>query len=42
MQTGGGVTLNGKGQLGRQSRRQDDNIKINLHEMGCEGMDWIA
>jgi len=22
-------------------RRWDDNIKIDLQEVGCEGMDWI-
>jgi hypothetical protein len=27
--------------LGRPSRRWDDNIKIDLQEVGCEGMDWI-
>jgi len=27
--------------LGRQRRRWEDNIKMDLQEMGCEGMDWI-
>ena len=27
--------------LGRPSRRWDDNIKMDLHEVGCGGMDWI-
>ena len=31
----------GKRLLGRPSRRWEDNIMIDLQEMGCEGMDWI-
>jgi len=31
----------GKSPLGRPRRRWEDNIKINLHEVGCRGMDWI-
>jgi len=27
--------------LGRPSRRWEDNIKMNLQEVGCGGMDWI-
>jgi hypothetical protein len=27
--------------LGRPRRRCDDNIKIDLLEVGCGGMDWI-
>ena len=27
--------------LGRPRRRWDDNIKIDLLEVGCGGMDWI-
>jgi hypothetical protein len=27
--------------LGRPRRRWEDNIKMNLQEMGCGGMDWI-
>ena len=30
-----------KGPLGRPTRRWEDNIKIDLQEMECEGMDWI-
>jgi len=26
---------------GRPRRRWEDNIKIDLQEVGCEGMDWI-
>jgi len=26
---------------GRPRRRWEDNIKIELQEVGCEGMDWI-
>ena len=31
----------GKRPLGRPRRRWEDNIKINLREVGCGGMDWI-
>jgi len=31
----------GKTPLGRPSRRWEDNIKIDLQEVGCGGMDWI-
>jgi hypothetical protein len=31
----------GKGPLGRPRRRLEDNIKIDLQEVGCGGMDWI-
>jgi len=27
--------------IGRLGRRWDDNIKMDLQEMGCEGTDWI-
>jgi len=27
--------------LGRHRCRWEDNIKINLQEWGCRGMDWI-
>ena len=27
--------------LGRPGRRWEDNIKIDLQEIGCGGMDWI-
>ena len=27
--------------LGRPRHRYDDNIKTDLQEVGCEGMDWI-
>ena len=26
--------------LGRPRPRWEDNIKMNLQEVGCEGMDW--
>ena len=32
----------GKRPLGRSRRRWEDNIKIDLQEVGCEGMDWIV
>jgi len=31
----------GKSLLGRPRRRWEDNIKIDLQEVGCGGMDWI-
>jgi hypothetical protein len=30
-----------KGPLGRPSRRWEDNIKIDLKEVGYDGVDWI-
>jgi len=27
--------------LGRPTRRWEDNIKMNLQEVGCGSMDWI-
>ena len=30
-----------RGPLGRPRRRWEDNIKMDLQEMGCGGMDWI-
>ena len=32
----------GKRPLGRPRRRWEDNIKMDLQEVGCGGMDWIA
>jgi hypothetical protein len=31
----------GKGPLGRPKRRWEDNIKMDLQEVECGGMDWI-
>jgi len=31
----------GKRSLGRPRRRWDDNIKMDLQELRCGGMDWI-
>ena len=31
----------GKRPLGRPRRRWENNIKMDLQEVGCEGMDWI-
>ena len=31
----------GKGPLGRPRRRWEDNIKMDLQEVRCGGMDWI-
>jgi hypothetical protein len=33
--------LVGKKPLGRPMRRLEDNMKMDLHEVGCEGIDWI-
>jgi len=35
------VKPEGKRLFGRPSHRYEDNIKMNLQEVGCEGMDWI-
>ena len=31
----------GKRPMGRPSRRWKDNIKMDLQEVGCWGVDWI-
>ena len=31
----------GKRPLGRSRRRWEDNIKMDLREVGCGGMDWF-
>jgi hypothetical protein len=31
----------GKRPLGRPRRTWEDNSKMDLQEVGCEGMDWI-
>jgi hypothetical protein len=31
----------GKRPLGMNRRRWEDNIKVDLGEIGCEGVDWI-
>ena len=31
----------GRRPLGRLRSRWEDNIKMNLQEVGCGGMDWI-
>ena len=35
------VRPEGKRPLGRPRRRWEDNIKMDLQEVGCGGMDWI-
>jgi hypothetical protein len=35
-------TPEGRRQLGRHRRRWEDNIKMDLQEVGCEGMDWVG
>jgi hypothetical protein len=32
----------GKRSLGRPRRRWEDNIRMDLQEVGCGGMDWIG
>jgi hypothetical protein len=32
----------GKRPFGRSRRRWEDNIKMQLQDVGCRGMDWIA
>ena len=27
--------------LGRSGHRWEDNIKMDLQEVGCEGVDWV-
>jgi hypothetical protein len=34
--------LEGKRPLGRQRRRWEDNIRMDLQEVGCVGVDWIG
>jgi hypothetical protein len=31
----------GRRQLGRPRHRWEGNIRMELQEVGCEGMDWI-
>jgi hypothetical protein len=31
----------GKGQLVKPRRRREDNIKMDLQKVECEGMDWM-
>jgi hypothetical protein len=33
--------LEGKRPLGRSRHRWEDNIKLDLQEVGCGGMNWI-
>jgi hypothetical protein len=42
MRWAGHVAQIGKRPLGRPRRRWVDNIKIDLREIGRDGMDWIA
>jgi hypothetical protein len=36
------VKSEGKRPLGRPGRRWEDNIRMDLQEVGCGGMDWIG
>jgi hypothetical protein len=31
----------GKRPVGRRRHRREDNVKMDLQEVGCWGMDWI-
>jgi hypothetical protein len=31
----------GRRPLGRSRRRWEDNIRMDLTEIGCEGVDWV-
>jgi hypothetical protein len=33
--------LEGMKPLGKPRRRWEDNVKVNLQEVGCGGVDWI-
>jgi hypothetical protein len=35
------IQVQGKRPLGRPRRRWEDNIKMEVQEVGCGGMDWI-
>jgi len=32
----------GKRQLGRPRRRWENNVKLDLQEVGCGGIEWIG
>jgi hypothetical protein len=36
------VVISLPGPLGRHRYRWEDNIKMDLQEVGCGGMDWIG
>ena len=38
---GFGGETKGMRRLGKPRRGWEDNIKVDLQEVGCEGMDWI-
>ena len=38
---GFGGETEGKRPLGRPKLRWEDDNKMDLHEVGCKGMDWI-
>jgi len=38
--TGFGGAHKGKRPLRRPRRRREDNIKMDLQDVGCEGMEW--
>jgi hypothetical protein len=38
---GFGGKREGKRPLGRPMRRWEDNIKMDIQEVGCGGMDWF-
>ena len=34
-------TNGGRGEVGKTRRTWEEDIKMDLQEVGCEGMDWI-
>jgi len=37
----GGEKPEGQRPLGRSRRRREDNVKMDLQEVGCGSLDWI-
>jgi hypothetical protein len=35
------VETRGKETIGRLRHRREDNVKMDIPEVGCGGMDWI-
>jgi hypothetical protein len=42
MRTSGMYVSEGKRPLGRPRSRWEDNVRMDLREVGCGGMDWIG
>jgi hypothetical protein len=39
--TNNGTHSEGQRPLGKPRHRREDNIKVDLQEVGCKGVDWI-